>query len=65
MRKLTIAAVAALFAVFSAGSFAGVAPNHGAQGSSGAKIKPANHDAEKSEQASEKEEQNQNKDDKR
>lgn len=65
MRKLMIAGVAALFTFCATGSFAGVAPNSGGQGASGAKIKPANHDSEKSEQAPEKEEAHQNKDEKR
>lgn len=65
MRKLMIAGVAASFTLFAACSFAGVAPNSGGQSASGAKIKPVNHDSEKSEQTPEKEEAQQNKDEKR
>lgn len=65
MRKSMIAGVAALFTFFAAGSFAGVAPNSGGQSASGAKVKAPSHDSEKSEQAPEKEEAHQNKDEKR
>lgn len=68
MRKfIVVAGVAAAFSVFSFGSIAGVAPNSGGQSMSGAKIKPASHnsDAEKSEQAPEKDDQHPAKDEKR
>ena len=67
MRRLIVGGIVAVFTLCTTGAFAGVAPNSGGQSMSGAKIKPPSHDsdAEKSDQAPHKEDQQGGKEEKR